>query len=119
MTESRLYGATIAFECSKMKAKILELSKMALFQVDTYTIILALFVVNFSYRFPQLSIRKDISYGIYIYNMVFVNIAIEKGIQNNIYVYLLVIAIKIISAYISYELVGAFSRRKRNYLILK
>ena len=36
MTESRLYGATIAFECSKMKAKILELSKMALFQVDTY-----------------------------------------------------------------------------------
>ena len=35
MTESRLYGATIAFECSKMKAKILELSKMALFQVDT------------------------------------------------------------------------------------
>ena len=36
MTESRLYGATIAFECSKMKAKILELSKMALFQVDTF-----------------------------------------------------------------------------------
>ena len=35
MTESRLYGATIAFECSKMNAKILELSKMALFQVDT------------------------------------------------------------------------------------
>ena len=38
MTESRLYGATIAFECSKMKAKILELSKMALFQVDTFMI---------------------------------------------------------------------------------
>ena len=44
MTESRLYGATIAFECSKMKAKILELSKMALFQVDTYINILTYFL---------------------------------------------------------------------------
>ena len=84
-----------------------------------YTIILALFIVGFSYRFPQLSIKKDISYGIYIYNMVFVNVAIEKGVQDSPYAYLLVILLTVISAYISYEIVGAFSRRKRNHLISK
>ena len=35
MTVNRLCRTIAALDCSKMKAKILELSKMALFQVDS------------------------------------------------------------------------------------
>lgn len=43
MTGIRLYETIAPLECSKMKAKILELSKMTLFKVDSYLLILTVF----------------------------------------------------------------------------
>lgn len=51
------------------------------FDMGTYGTIkvffLALAVIGFAYRFPGLNIKKDISYGFYIYHMVVINVMIE------------------------------------------
>lgn len=36
-------------------------------------------VLGFAYRFPKLEIKRDISYGIYIFHMTVVNVLISKG----------------------------------------
>lgn len=39
--------------------------------------LLSLFVFGFGYKFPQFNIKKDISYGIYIYHMIVINVLVE------------------------------------------
>ena len=42
-------------------------------------LLLTLFMIGFAYRYPMIHVGKDVSYGVYIYHMIFVNIAIALG----------------------------------------
>ena len=88
------------------------------FDIGTYGIIkvlcLALAVIGFSYRFPELNIKKDISYGLYIYHMIVINVMIEIGVIGNIGSILIVFIVSAILALISYHTTGVLYRKQKN-----
>lgn len=70
------------------------------------SITLFLGLVGFAYRFPRLAVKRDISYGIFVYHMIVVNVMIELGITRR-FVYL--VAAMVVScglAYISSRIFG-------------
>lgn len=77
------------------------------------TLLLGLFIIGAAYRYPKLNIKKDISYGVYIYHMIFVNIAIQLGYKHNWNAYWIVAAATLLFAYCSYLTVGGLYRKKK------
>ncbi|MCR5540822.1 MAG: acyltransferase [Ruminococcus sp.] len=65
------------------------------------SIILVSGLIGFAYKFPQLKIHEDISYGIFLYHMIIVNIFISFGWIKEWKYVVLVFIITIIFAYIS------------------
>ena len=65
----------------------------------SYGMVLA--VLGFAYRFPGLAVKRDISYGIYIYHMTVVNAMIELGATGKGYWVFLMMAVSCVLAYIS------------------
>ena len=63
-------------------------------------------VVGFAYRFPNLIIRKDISYGMYIYHGIIINIMFTLGMIRDIGYGILCAFLAIIAGWISYEVIG-------------
>lgn len=80
------------------------------------TLLLGLFIFGFAYAFPKLNINKDISYGVYIYHMVFVNVAIQLGYIKNWFVLGIVVLVSFLFAYLSYSIMGAFYRNKKRII---
>lgn len=80
------------------------------------TILLGLFIIGAAYRFPKLNVKKDISYGIYIYHMVFVNIAVHLGFMQNWYMFGFVVLATVLFSYGSYITVGGLYRKKKQSL---
>lgn len=67
--------------------------------------------LGFAYACPSLNIRTDISYGVYIYHMIIVNIFIQLGLTGNrLYLLLAGIAVLIIS-FISTKTIGRLSQQ--------
>lgn len=77
-------------------------------------VLMLLGVIGFSYSFPKLNIKVDLSYGIYIYHMIIVNAMVALGLYENgflsIFIALLISAG--LSA-LSYYTLGLFSRRAK------
>jgi len=73
-------------------------------------------IVGFAYAVPQLNIRTDISYGIYIYHMTVVNALIALGLTGQSWTLWCVIGVTCILAWISTVTIGRFSLRMKNYL---
>ncbi len=71
-------------------------------------IVLAMLIISFAYTKPELSFNllkgNDISYGIYIYHMLWVNLALYLGFDNHVSFYS-VILFTIVSGYISWRMV--------------
>jgi peptidoglycan/LPS O-acetylase OafA/YrhL len=82
------------------------------------TISLCLFVIGFSYAFPSLNIKKDLSYGIYIYHMTFVNALIAIGFTRTIWSLLIVIGLTFFVAYISTVTIGDIAHKRKQKLIV-
>ncbi len=61
-------------------------------------------VIGFSYRFPKISLKTDISYGIFIYHMIVANVFITLGWVGNWWYVLAVSAISCVLACLSYIL---------------
>lgn len=70
-------------------------------------------LIGFAYRFPQLSIKKDISYGIFLYHMIIVNVFMNYDLIENWIYATLVIIITVVMAYVSCITVGAWSSKKK------
>lgn len=95
------------------------------FHMDVYVnkypvvgcLLLALGMIGFAYRYPNLQVGRDISYGVYIYHMIFVNIAIAWGYIENWIAFVVVIVVTFIVAYFSTLVVGGFSQRQRTKLL--
>lgn len=71
-----------------------------------------LLMIGFAYKFPELAIRKDISYGIYIYHMIFVNIAVTYGFTGTWQALISVIILTFLTAWVSYELIVKSTKKK-------
>lgn len=63
--------------------------------------LLAFFMLGFAYRYKQLEFKTDISYGVYIYHMIFVNIAIALNWKGSWLVLGILLLVIVIVGYIS------------------
>ena len=72
--------------------------------------------VGFAYAFPGLNIKDDISYGIYIYHMVIVNILIELGLVGSWIYFFIALIVTIGIATVSYLIVGNVGSKKKGHL---
>lgn len=70
--------------------------------------------VGFAYAFPNLNIKNDISYGIYIYHMIIINAMIQIGLTGTGYYILIATAFTLMMAYISTITIGKLGLRKKN-----
>ena len=73
---------------------------------------LILGIIGFSYFFPCLNIKKDISYGVYLYHMIVINAMIQLGYIVKVEYLFVSIILSIVLAYISFSLVGSLMNRK-------
>lgn len=87
------------------------------FDVGTYgtlkVLLLAPAIVGFAYKFPRLNIKKDISYGLYVYHMIVINVMIELGMTQKVIYVVVVLFVSAILALISYHTTGAIYRRNK------
>ena len=80
-------------------------------------LLLTLFMIGFAYRYPMIHVGKDVSYGVYIYHMIFVNIAIALGYTRSWMAFGIVIVVTWAVAYFSTILVGEYSRRIKERIL--
>lgn len=77
------------------------------------TIFMFVAVVGFAYSFPELKLKRDISFGIFIYHMTVVNAMLTFGLTGNYIDFLIVAVVSCLFGYISTITVGKFSNRKK------
>ena len=63
-------------------------------------------LLGFAYRFPWFDVKKDISYGIFIYHMIVVNVMIELGWTQRFVYMLIAMVISCALAYFSARIFG-------------
>ena len=78
----------------------------------TYTL-RVLGIIGFAYLVPAIQVKKDISYGIFIYHMTVVNVMLELGVFGKLWHLLIVIAITFVLAFLS-SLISDFIVKKRS-----
>lgn len=72
-------------------------------------------VIGFAYAFPKLNIKLDLSYGIYIYHMIVINVMMWLNLYDNGFLCILVaIAISTVLSLMSYYSLGLISRKAKN-----
>ena len=74
---------------------------------------LCLFALGFAFRFPKLDIKMDISYAIYVYHMVVVNVFVEMGLIKSWPIFFTVVVITLSISWLSTKYVGGFSQRMK------
>ena len=82
-----------------------------------WSLLLVSALIGFAYKYPILSISPDISYGLFLYHMIVVNIFVNYGIIGKWGYALLVVIISSILAYISTVTVGKKSLLRKKMLI--
>ena len=66
-------------------------------------------LIGFAYLFPILALKKDISYPIFLYHMIVVNIFISLGWTGNWFYGIVVIVLSCVVAYLSTATIGKWS----------
>jgi peptidoglycan/LPS O-acetylase OafA/YrhL len=74
-----------------------------------HSILLTSGLIGVSYAFPQLYVKTDISYGIFLYHMIIANIFIHLGYVHKWRYALFSMLISIVAAYVSYKTIGTWS----------
>lgn len=77
------------------------------------TLCLAPAMFGFAYALPKLNIKYDITYGLYLYHMIAVNIFVHLGLTGQYWQMLAVLGITAVAASISYACIGRFYRNKK------
>lgn len=75
-------------------------------------------VVGFAYRFTFIKLKRDISYGLYIYHMTVVNVMVTFGLTGKLIYLIIAFVLSFIMAYLSNITIGKLSesRKKANIL---
>jgi len=61
---------------------------------------------GFAYAFPKLNLRTDISYGIYLYHMVVINVFVQLGLTDRFIYFVGAFGIILVCAYLSTVTIG-------------
>ncbi len=77
------------------------------------TLFLLLAIVGFSYQFPRLKGKHDISFGLFIYHMTVVNVMITFGWKGRLIHLLIAVAISCVLGYVSTITIGKYSAKKK------
>lgn len=77
------------------------------------TVLLFLCLTGAAYVFPNLNVKTDISYGVYIYHMTVVNALIALGYTGNQWLLLIVTVMTFILAWLSTKTVGSLAMRMK------
>ena len=70
-------------------------------------------VVSVGYAFPKMNIKTDISYGLYIYHMIVVNVFIELGFVGSVWYMLAVMLLSVLLAGMSTVFVERLIKRRK------
>ena len=73
-------------------------------------------IVGFAYTFPQINVKTDISYGVYIYHMTIVNALMALGFIGQSWTLWVVIVVTCVLAWISTITIGKMSAQKKQKL---
>lgn len=73
-------------------------------------------LIGFAYRYGKLNVKHDISYGLYIYHMIIINVMIEFGITGKLTDFYIAFGASAIMAMASYYSIGKLSRLAKNRL---
>lgn len=79
--------------------------------LKTITILMA--VIGFSYQFPKLKMKRDISFGIFIYHMTVVNAMITFGYTGKLIWFFTATLISCVLGYISTVTIGQYAARRK------
>lgn len=80
-----------------------------------WSVLLVSGLIGFAYAFPKFSVKTDISYGLFLYHMIVVNVFIQMGwVRNSKYV-IIAILITGFLAYISTITIGSWSEKMKRY----
>ena len=77
------------------------------------TLTLLFGLVGFAYRFPVFDVKRDISYGVYIYHMTVINAAIALGFSGTPLCFIVVLLITCSFAWLSAKYIGEFSKKMK------
>lgn len=70
-------------------------------------------LIGFAYRFPKLSIKHDISYGVFLYHMIVVNVFVNYGVLGKWFFVVPIVLITAVLAYLSTMTVGRISLKMK------
>ena len=71
--------------------------------------------IGFAYCFPRLSPKVDLSFGLYLYHMIVVNVMIFMGLGKKEPVWFLIaLAVSLLLSAVSYFSLGAISRKLKS-----
>lgn len=70
-------------------------------------------LIGLSYTFPNLNIKTDISYGLYIYHMTVVNVMITLGMTGKMLYMMLIIVVSAVLDLISTKIIGVWAANKK------
>ncbi len=82
-----------------------------------WSVLLVSGLIGFAYRFPQLAIKRDISYGLFLFHMIIVNVFITIGWVGNWWYALFALVLSVICAYVSNITLGEWSSRRKIKLV--
>ena len=82
------------------------------------TLLLFLGMIGFAYSFPNLNIKTDISYGVYIYHMTVVNALIALGYMHNLWLFVFVLVTTCLLAWISTKTIGEWSKHRKQKAVV-
>ena len=76
-------------------------------------ILILLGLLGLAYTFPKLKLKKDISYGLFIYHMIVANVMMTFGWTGGLHYVLIAMAISCLLAYLSTITIGAYCAKKK------
>lgn len=79
-----------------------------------HSLFLILGLIGFSYKFPRLSIPIDISYGLFLYHMIVINMFVDWGLENSWLNALIALIISCFLAFVSTNTIGRYSKLMKN-----
>ena len=86
--------------------------KFSYYVLRTLTLFLGL--TGFAYAYPKLNVGRDLSYGIYLYHMIVVNVLIVLGFKQHLWLLPIVVMISGTLALFSSCFVGDFAEKMKN-----
>lgn len=76
-------------------------------------------VIGFAYRFAYIKLKRDISFGLYIYHMTVVNVMVTFGFTGKLIYLIIAFVLSFILAYLSNITIGKLSARRRNQIFCR